>query len=77
MKTLTIIKGKGTNKETRTTTSIPLYLSKFGYVTVPENDVNAFCDTCDGNSSDSRENLLASGWCLTNNYQFCPTCNFS
>ncbi len=76
MKTLTLVKGKGTNKETRSTSNIPVYQSKFGYVTIPENDINAFCDTCDNQDSDTRESLVRSGWCLASNYQFCPVCNF-
>jgi hypothetical protein len=74
MKTLTIVKGKSTNKETRTATNIPLYKSNFGYVTVPENDVNAFCDTCDNTDYATEKVLTACGWEISKNYQFCPVC---
>jgi hypothetical protein len=75
MKTLTIIKGKNTNKEIRTVTNIPLYKSNFGFMAVPENEISVFCDVCPSQAEGTVQDLERQGWQISKVCEFCPDCN--
>ncbi len=45
-------------------------------ITVIEQEITAFCDTCPNNSTATKQTLINRGWHLGSREQFCPECNF-